>query len=1002
MGQLALALLLFLGRSLVAHAVEISGSQLSGNDFREIVLRQNPIPKNARYQLGRIPPYMQAAKPLCLSNDGGIALFHDAHGVQIAHLCKSHVMSCQFGREKKVLEAIFSPDYTLVAVRAESRRRDHAFLHSIQESHTQRKVAAAQNEGEDEDVIYIGQVATGRLLLTLCKTSTTLSHLSFSPDGKRLVTFANTTLILWDLNNGERRKEIGGINCAAISPDSAILVTGTDDGAVVFWDIISGRRIKSGKIAEGPVRTLAFSPDSAVLFCGESFGDESNSQTRVLAWDIRAERIRWESIAHRGSHTKQFTVSKNGSILVSEGNDASLFAWNAVTGDLLHCVMSTESESGLLVRSHVLSSDGTKLIWCDWLLGQAAGPFREWNFRLKKEFASWGGTVGPIRMMAMSNDNKTLTSLSEHICQWDLATKAILDRGRTLFGSVASIEYSPNGSYFGVLDSFCALGVWEARSGQKVIAAIDGCQGPIHYFHFSRHGDSLLTVGKDAIVRLWDLPGGRVVRQFQIGNVGLARKWNDKQGASYLTSTTGKCVECDEKNTTLTIVEENGDVSVWNITTGTRRHRLKAGAMKDRIGVTISPNGRFLVSQDKHGVVRLWNLETAEETRRFDSPENRFRVTAFSPNSEALAITLRNRIHIVRSDGKQSDVSLLGGHTGCVTRLTFLSNSFFLSSDEPGNLVEWNIPLHREVNRLPAIDDDDLSKVLLVPNSHCTSFARLFDKWGNSRVHEIETGRVVCYLGAEDRKVVSPDDRILAVLSSRVRLLEVATGKALALLPKGHDAKITSITFSPDRESLVTGAEDGTVIVWDWKNAVGLREGLTRDAESWQIHKWWGQLGSDDVALAFRRMKEMIRGGAKTVEFIKERFGEVNRCHDSVSVEHLIARSCDSDRAKNEIARKRLLELGFETIEAVRVARAKEKDPKACVMLDALLASPDIQQLSAARRCQLRAIQILEEIGSIEAYRLLQSLSTASDTFLGHPAGAAASRLRCRYEGSDN
>jgi WD40 repeat protein len=63
---------------------------------------------------------------------------------------------------------------------------------------------------------------------------------------------------------------------------------------------------------------------------------------------------------------------------------------------------------------------------------------------------------------------------------------------------------------------------------------------------------------------------------------------------------------------------------------------------------------------------------------------------------------------------------------------------------------------------------------------------------------------------------LSPDRRTAALVragGNGVHLLEVATGRELAHL-KGHRGPITAMSFAPDGSYLITGSQEGTILVW--------------------------------------------------------------------------------------------------------------------------------------------------------------------------------------------
>jgi WD40 repeat protein len=104
----------------------------------------------------------------------------------------------------------------------------------------------------------------------------------FSPDGRTLAILRERTLRLWDVAKRQVRaswKETRTIHALAFSPDSNLLATGGNDGAVKFRDVATGKERASFDWQIGAVSVVAFSPDGMLAAAG-------GEQGRVVVWDV--------------------------------------------------------------------------------------------------------------------------------------------------------------------------------------------------------------------------------------------------------------------------------------------------------------------------------------------------------------------------------------------------------------------------------------------------------------------------------------------------------------------------------------------------------------------------------------------------------------------------------------------------------------------------------------------------------------------------------------------
>lgn len=93
-----------------------------------------------------------------------------------------------------------------------------------------------------------------------------------SPDGL-LVGYADGAVSLLDLHTGDvawSGRHGGPVNAIAVTPDGRVAVSGADDGAVLVWDVPTGRVVHTLRGHTRSVRAVAVSPDGKAVVSGSA------------------------------------------------------------------------------------------------------------------------------------------------------------------------------------------------------------------------------------------------------------------------------------------------------------------------------------------------------------------------------------------------------------------------------------------------------------------------------------------------------------------------------------------------------------------------------------------------------------------------------------------------------------------------------------------------------------------------------------------------------------
>lgn len=287
---------------------------------------------------------------------------------------------------------------------------------------------------------------------------------------------------------------------------------------------------------------------------------------------------------------------------------------------------------------------------------------------------------------------------------------------------------------------------------------------------------------------------------------------------------------------------------LWNLETGAQIQQFD-GHTNTIFSVAFSPDGRYVASGSSDKSVIIWDVQSGEQFRHFDTVHKVYSI-AFSPDGQhilageqrdviALWNIPNNRLiyeystfaeettsfHYVWSiafspDGRYTAIGLgpLGyGTSGGIKLIDF-------QTGEVIRAFSLSMPI-----RNIAFNPVDSRYVLLdgfesMPNTFgqglSSSYAMLFDLETGQEIRRFRHGFMpIAGLG------FSPDGHLVVTGAGDqlIILWDVETGEVVRRL-SGHSSYITSTKFSPDGEHLLSASSDGTIRLWDIRNGAEVRQ----------------------------------------------------------------------------------------------------------------------------------------------------------------------------------
>ncbi len=342
----------------------------------------------------------------------------------------------------------------------------------------------------------------------------------FSFDGERLLTVPGYDKVayLWDVETGKELQRFKGhaetVRAVTFSPDGKCVLTGagrevamTDpsrDNSARLWDLATGKEVRRFEGHEGFVHTVQFSPDGRrILTAGR------DSTARV--WDVGTgkELFCFSSVRNFTPSPAAAFSPNGGAILGLVAGGHRLVLCNAKTWQE-NCRIEIERGKGFF-NSAEFSPDGEVV-----LTASSDGTARTWNAKTGRQAHVFTGHTSYVRHAAFGADGQTMITASHDgtVRLWDANTGGEIRRFKNP-GAVWKVLLSGDGKRFFAKWSGpdrSGVSLWNAESGQEVKQLPDESSAEI--VSFSPDSKKFLTVSYGKCATLCDAETGEVIREY--------------------------------------------------------------------------------------------------------------------------------------------------------------------------------------------------------------------------------------------------------------------------------------------------------------------------------------------------------------------------------------------------------------------------------------------------------------------------------------------------------
>jgi WD40 repeat protein len=775
--------------------------------------------------------------------------------------------------------------------------------------------------------------ATGRPIRQLHGIGV-VRRLAYSADGRSLAASESDRGVVWDVATGRQLWTFRGC-WGSFSGDGQLLVSAEWFGTrVYFHDAKTGRVLRHWDVEKG-VANLVLAPNGRSLaLVDHAFMDHANPK-KVQVRDVASGRVLC-TVRLEGRATERLALSPDGSLLASaEGDGVRL--WEVATGQLVGlCPQRSDSPP-------TFSRDGKRVAWTGF--DPEMGIARVWVME--------PGTLRPGRIQRLS-------------------ARAVGTPVNTFSGPC----FNHDGTVLAVLTDGQLVELRTIADG-KAVVPLDAHSSQVYQLQFFAGGTRVLSMDRLGVMA-WDASSGRLLGRLP------DRRWPLEISDLQALLPTGRFLVTDWSASRFRSVDAQTGREAWGLD---GRPDLGRSAM--------APGGRHALVRGCKGEVCVLDLKDGRCKWRFEAESE----VAWPKLSADGKVVLWHR-----PAGKRCEVFVRRAGTARSVVLTtlperapeigWLETRRCLSPDGrwlvlPGGksrLRRWDLVSGKEV--APLLSGHDSSYEITWSPDGRLAAVRGSEAPDNSlpprearlkvEVWDVEAGVRLRQVAIPDTGIsplFSADGRtlILGDYDGEVRLWEVATGK-MRLRLKGHlVGSIGAVALSPEGRRLVSGGGDSQVLVWDltgraadgvWRTGTLTREQRRR--------AWEALAGEGQTAYAARWTLESDPDG--TVELLQQHLRPARR-PEQKQVRRLIAELDHDDAGVRQKAEEGLEKLGEVVAGHLRQALAETASAEARRRLRRLVAALERLPLPWSTVREVRAIELLESLGTREARRLLEELA---------------------------
>ena len=567
-----------------------------------------------------------------------------------------------------------------------------------------------------------------------------------------------------------------------LSPNGALLATGTEAGEAILWDTTSRSEVKRIRSHTARVTGLDFSPNGEMLAT-------SSIDKSVRIWDVSSGK-RMMTLEGHSDSVRGVTFSPDGGLLASFSADTTTRLWDVQNGSLVTVLEGHTRD----VTSAIFIPNSDKLA-----TGSFDKSIRLWEIpggKLKAHYPQ----ASNVRSIGVSPNGSTLAVAQSYADKFRLYEATDIEsKGRTLglqpphSSHIKCVQFSNGGNLLATSSHDKTIKIWEASTG-RWLETLRGHHAGVGRVLFFPDEERLVSAGYDNSVKIW-----------RFDDWVRSTAFSDQLGFIW-------CIAFSPDGRLLAASCDNS-IRIWDAETGKELDQFPGQGRR----VAFSPDGKTLAVGLSSGEMQLRNIASDGKLRAFRAQTTCNYDLDFSHDGRTIASASGDGTVLLRNTATGDVIHTFSDYYGYRGSMTFLPNSNTIAWADLGTIRLRDIHTGNEIAELGE-HFDHVIVTSASPDGH-TLAAGTYG--GEIKLWDLEHPqfRSRATMRASDDHVLSlafsPDNKVLASgnQDGAVRFWDVATGDQTGVF-KCEIGEITSIAFSPDGKSLAVASSTGVVRVW--------------------------------------------------------------------------------------------------------------------------------------------------------------------------------------------